>query len=182
MGKRDRTSSGPKLCTCEGRDNFAIKFPPNSITVVKTGLPSSSSSSSFSGKAKVTIWNIPGLMYQCRVTYSFLTSQLFGAEILKLFCVLTGVLRSELWVQGHIAQPGWVGQMWPTKQNSFSIHQPTLPSLGAAGSTPQSKEKQHHRKPDVSQNMGLQGVSKGRIKDIGTFLGNRTKENETSKI
>ena len=48
------------------------------------------------GKAKVTIWNIPGLMYQCRVTYSFLTSQLFGAEILKLFCVLTGVLRSEL--------------------------------------------------------------------------------------
>jgi len=30
--------------------------------------------------------------------------------------------------------------------------------------------------------MGLQGVSKGRIKDIGTFLGNRTKENETSKI
>lgn len=94
MGKRDKTSSEPKLCICEGNDNFAIKFPPNSITVVKTGLPSNSSS--FSGKGKVTIWNILGLMYQCWVTYSFLTSQLFGAEILKLFCVLTGVLRSEL--------------------------------------------------------------------------------------
>lgn len=39
-----------------------------------------------------------------------------------------------------------------------------------------------HGKPGVWHNMGLQGVFQGRVKDTGTFLGNRTKENEKHNV